>query len=107
MRLSLLLQPHHRRSQYLLIILNLLPLLLPILLIYFVPLQRVLGRVVLLVPVGDVAGNEGLPELCILAADLWGVDLDSVKLFWGFDSLEDGSDLPVLKGSDICKAWMC
>ncbi len=55
-------------------------------------------------PVGNVAGYEGAPELSVFAADLGRAELDLVELFRGLDALEDSLDFPVFKGTDICEA---
>ena len=70
--------------------------------VYLVPFPWVLRDIVLRLPIGDVAGYEGLPELGIFAQDLWGALLDLVELFRGVDTFEDGADIPVFEGADIC-----
>ena len=74
----------------------------------FIPLERVLGTVILRLPVGDVAGDESTPELGIFAADLGGTEFDLVELLGGVDSLEHGADFPVFEGADVSQAcWIC
>jgi len=105
MRFTLLLYPHHTVPQYLLIPLNLLLLFLLVLAIYLVPFERVLWRIILRLPVGDITSDEGAPELGIFVTDLWGAKLDLVELFRRLDALENGSDLPVFEGTDVVQAY--
>ena len=71
MRLLLFLKQAHLLTQDLFISLYLLALLFLVLAVNLVPFRRILWGVILCLPVGDVAGYEGAPELSILAFDLW------------------------------------
>ncbi len=73
--------------------------------VYLVPFQWVLGDVVLGLPVGDVAGYKGLPELGIFAQNLRGALLDLVQLFRGVDTFKNGADGPVFERADIRQAY--
>jgi hypothetical protein len=71
-----------------------------------VPFQWVLGDVVLSLPVGDIAGYEGSPELGVFAQDLRGALLNLVQLFRGVNTFEDRADGPVFEGADIGQAYV-
>ena len=75
-----------------------------ILAIYLVPFERVLGRIVLCLPVGNVSSDEGVPELGIFDTNVWGAKLDLMELFRGLDALKNRADFPVFEGPDIVQA---
>ena len=90
-------QAHHSIPQDLFITLDFFCLFFLIFAIYLVPLQWVLGAVVLCAPVGDVPGDESLPELGIFSTDMRIIDFYFMELLWRFNALKNCSNLPVLE----------
>lgn len=70
MRLFMLFQPHHCLSESLFIAGYVFGLLSLVFTVYLIPFQPIFWRPILLLPVGDIAGNEFLPEDGVFAADL-------------------------------------
>jgi hypothetical protein len=78
--------------------------LLLVLAVYLVPFCRVLRNVVLGLPVGNVAADEGFPKFGSFTFYLWRTLLNYMKLFRIFNACQDRLNLPEFEVANIDEA---